>query len=80
MGVVPSKVRSEEEDRRCKELLFLLTQSDEDKESLNCAQVAAAILGGSRVIFYDHLRLLCNYLDPSRAELCYIGESAPFSF
>ena len=54
------------------DMLFMLTAPDEDRESLNTAQLGATILGSSRVIFYQHILDLLNNLDPAKAELAYL--------
>ena len=68
LGVVEG---AEGKESNC-DLLFMLTAPDEDRESLNTAQLGATILGSSRVIFYQHILDLLNTLDPSKAELAYL--------
>ena len=46
----------------------------------NTLQVGATILGNSRVIFYDHIYKLLTFLDPRKAELCYLDTDSVFFF
>lgn len=56
-------------------LMFALTRSNTDAHITNLAQLAAAVLSSSRVIFMGALsELLTNLLNPYRAELAYTGK------
>ncbi len=60
-------------ERRPKsELLFLVTRKNLNAKLLNLHHVSGAILGLSKVIFYDHILHFLRTLDPSKAELAYL--------
>ena len=46
----------------------------------NLLQVGAMILGYSRVIFYNQILTLLNFLDPKKAELCYLDTDSVMFF
>ena len=61
-------------------LLYQLKYQLTDSMISNTLQVGATILGNSRVIFYDHIYKLLSFLDPRKAELCYLDTDSVFFF
>ena len=61
-------------------LLYQLKYQLSDSMISNTLQVGATILGTSRVIFYDHIFKLLTFLDPKKAELCYLDTDSVFFF
>ena len=60
--------------------LYQLKYKLTDSLISNTLQVGATILGNSRVIFYDHIYKLLSFLDPRKAELCYMDTDSVFFF
>ena len=60
--------------------LYQLKYQLSDHMISNTLQVGATILGNSRVIFYDHIYKLLTFLDPRKAELCYLDTDSVFFF
>ena len=61
-------------DSGCPSLTYAVTRSREDAKILNLVQMGASILSSSRVIFLSLLHEMLRLLDPSLAQLCYVGE------
>ena len=60
--------------------LYQLKYKLTDSLISNTLQVGATILGNSRVIFYDHIYKLLSFLNPRKAELCYMDTDSVFFF
>lgn len=52
--------------------MFLASWKNSKARLLNLHHVSGAILGHSKVIFYDHILHFLKTLDASKAELCYL--------
>lgn len=54
------------------ELLYALTVEKPNAPIYNVNQIAACILGQSRKVFFELIYKLLTFLDPGKAEICYI--------
>jgi hypothetical protein len=56
------------------QFVYAVTSKKEEAPTMNVNQIPADILSTSRVVFFGLVLKLLRYLDPAKAEICYIGK------